>query len=92
MKEAAYKDMVHLVLAFGSPVWDPHYDGLNGELEKVQKCAALRFVTRNYTFEEGSMAGILAVKWETLQKRMKDNRLILHYKDLKGKARMIRRC
>ena len=45
-----------------------HYDGLNEELEKVQKCVA-RFVTRNYTFEEGSMTGILAeLKLETFQK------------------------
>ena len=31
-----------------------------------------RFEPRNYTFEEGSMTGILAeLKWETLQKRRK---------------------
>ena len=48
-----------------------------------------RFVTRNYTFEKGSMTGILAeLKWETLQKRRKDDRLILLYKGLKGKARI----
>ena len=39
--------------------------------------------------ETGSMTGILEeLKWETLQKRMKDNRLILLYKGLKGKARI----
>ena len=32
--------------------------GLQEELEKVQNRAA-RFVTKNYTFEEGSMTGIL---------------------------------
>ena len=72
----------------GSSVWDPHYDGLYDELEKVQKHAAM-FVTRNYTFEKGSMSGILAdLKWETLQKRRKDYRLILRYKGLKGNARI----
>ena len=100
MKEAAYKGMVHPILEYGSSVWDSYYDGLNDELEKVQKRAAW-FVTRNYTFEESSMAGILAeLKLETLQKKRKDNRLILLYKGLKGKARtptddlipMIRRC
>ena len=53
---------------------------------------AARFVTRNYSYETGSMAGILEeLKWETLQKRIKDNRLILMYKGLKGtcKARII---
>ena len=40
-------------------------------LEKVQKRAA-RFVTRNYTYEKGSMTDILKkLKWESLQKRRK---------------------
>ena len=75
------------ILEYGSTVWDPHCNGLNDELENVQKRAA-RFVTRNYSYETGSMTGILKeLKWETLQKRRKDNRLILMYKGLKGKAR-----
>ena len=46
------------------------------DLEKVQKRAA-RFVTRNYTYEKGSMTDILKkLKWESLQKRRKDNRII----------------
>ena len=46
-------------------------------------------VTRNYTFEEGSMTGILEqLKWESLKKRRTGNRLILLYKGLKGKARI----
>ena len=57
-------------------------------IENVQKRAA-RFATRNYSYETGSMTGILEeLKWETLQKRRKDNRLILLYKGLKGKARI----
>ena len=52
----------------------------------MQKRAA-RFVTGNYNYETGSMTGILGqLKWEFLKKRRKDNRLILLYKDLKGKA------
>ena len=59
---------------------------LQEELKSVQKCAA-RFVTGNYSYETGSMAGILGqLKWESLKKRRKDNRLILLYKGLKGKA------
>ena len=55
----------------------------------MQKRAA-RFVTRTYSRETGSMTGILEeLKWETLQKRRKDNRLILMYKGLKGKARIL---
>ena len=37
-------------------------------------------MTRNYSYETGSMTGILEeLKWETLQERRKDNRLILMY-------------
>ena len=47
-------------------------------------------MTRNYSYETGSMTGILEeLKLETLQKRRKDNRLILLYKSLKGKARIL---
>ena len=88
MKEAAYKSMVRPILEYGNTVWDPHCIGLIDELENVQKRAA-RFVTRNYSHETGSMTGILVeLKWETLQKRRKDNRLILLCKGLKGKARI----
>ena len=44
-------------------------------------------LTGNYNYETGSMTGILGqLKWESLKKRRKDNRLILLYKGLKGKA------
>ena len=86
VKEAAYKGMVRRVLEYGSSVWDPHPDKLKKELEKVQNRAA-RFVTRNYDYETGGMTGILGqLKWESLKKRREDNRLILLYKGLKGKA------
>ena len=88
MKEAAYKGMVRPILEYGSSVWDPHPDKLQEELEKVQNRAA-RFLTRNYVYETGSMTCILGqLKWESLKKRRKDNRLILLYKGLKGKARI----
>ena len=88
MKQAAYKSMVRPILEYGSTDWDPHCIGLNDELENVQK-RAVQFVTRNYSYETGSMTGILEeLKWEALQKRRKDNRLILLYEGLKGKARI----
>ena len=88
VKEAAYKGMVRPILEHGSSVWDPHTDMLQEELENVQNRAA-RFVTRNHVYETGSMAGILGqLKRESLKKRRKDNRLILLYKGLKGKARI----
>ena len=86
VKEAAYKGLVRPVLDYDSSVWDPPGVVLQEELESVQKRAA-RFVTGNYDYETGSMTGILGqLKWESLKKRRKDNRLILLYKGLKGKA------
>ena len=77
VKEAAYKGLVRPVLDCGSSVWDPPGVVLPEELESVQKHAA-RFVTGNYNYETGSMTGILGqLKWESLKKRRKVNRLIL---------------
>ena len=71
---------------YGSSVWDTHTGKLQEELEEFQNRTA-RFVTRNYVYETGSTTGILGqLKWESLKKRRKDNRLILLYKGLKGKA------
>ena len=58
VKEAAYEGLVRPVLEYGSSVWDRHTHGVQEELEKVQTRAA-SFVTGNYSFETGSMTGIL---------------------------------
>ena len=74
------------VLDYGSSVWEPPGVVLQEELESVQK-RAVRFVTGNYNYETENMTGILwQLKWESLKKTRKDNRLILLYKELKGKA------
>ena len=70
-----------MAVRFGTPPPPPHPLGvvLQEELESVQKRAA-RFVTGNHSYETGSMTGILGqLKWESLKKRRKDNRLILLY-------------
>ena len=86
VKEAAYKGLVRPVLDYDSSVGDPPVVVLQEELESVQKRAA-RFMIGNYNYETGSITGILGqLKWESLKKRRKDNRLILLYKGLKGKA------
>ena len=59
---------------------------LQEEIENIQNRAA-RFVTSNYCFETGSMTGILQkLRWESLKKRKRDNRLVLLYKGVKGAA------
>ena len=40
MKEAAYKSMLRSIIDYGGSVRVPHCNGLNGELENVQKGAA----------------------------------------------------
>ena len=61
--QAAYKGLVHPVLDYGSSIWDPPGVVLQEELESVQKRAA-RFVMGNYSYETGSMTGILGqLKW-----------------------------
>ena len=86
VKESAYKGLVRTILEHGSLVWDPQSILLQDEPESAQKRAA-RFVTGNYFYETGSMTGILKqLKWESLKKRRKDNRLIMLYKGLKGAA------
>ena len=57
IKELAYKGLVCPVLEYDSSVWNLQSILLQDEL-KVQKGAA-RFVTGNYTYETGSMTGIL---------------------------------
>ena len=46
------------ILEYGSCVWDPQGVVLQQEIEKNPNRAA-RFVTNNYCFETGGMAGIL---------------------------------
>ena len=100
MKEAAYKGLVRPVLEYSSSVWDPSGVGFQDELEKVQNRAAM-FVTGNYNYDTGSMTSILEhLKWESLKKPRRDSRLILLFKDMKGKASIptddlippVRRC
>ena len=80
---------MHPVLDYGSSVWHPKGVVFQEEVESVEKRTA-KFVTGNYNYETGSMIGILGqLKWESLKKRRKDNRLILLYKGLKGKASIL---
>ena len=71
----------------GPPVSTPFY--ANDTKESEFRYQTFPRLLRNYVYETGSMTGILGqFKWESLKKRRKDNRLILLYKGLKGKARI----
>ena len=61
---------------------------LSGRIRKGSK-SCCKICDRKLCQETGSMIAILGqLKWESLKKRRKDNRLILLYKGLKGKARI----
>lgn len=86
VKEKAFLGLVRPGLEYASSVWDPHNLGLQKELEKVQNRAA-RFVTADYSWDPGSMTGIISrLGWKSLRVRRKESRLILFYKGLKGQA------
>ena len=79
VKEAAYKGLVLPVLDYASSVWEPSGVVLQEELESVQKRASIIVAgTCNYSYETGSMTGILGqLKWESHKKRRKDNLTIV---------------
>ena len=87
VKETAYKGLVRSILEYDSCVWDPQRVVLQQEIEKVHQNMVARFVTSSYSFETGSVTGILEkLKWESLKKRRRDSRLILLYNGLNGAA------
>ena len=90
VKKAAYIGLVCPVLDYGSLIWDPPPPprcSSPGRIRESMQKRTARFVTGNYNYETGRMTGILGqLKWESLKKRRKDNRHILLYKGLKGKA------
>ena len=86
VKLQAFKGLIRPGLEYASAAWDPYQLYLQDNLEKVQKQSA-RFITGNYSYEPGSMTEILnQLKLPPLAIRRKQNRLILMYKALAGKA------
>lgn len=86
VKLQAYKGLIRPGLEYACTAWDPYQLYLQDSLERVQKQAA-RFIANNYSYEPGSMSSILTdLKLPKLSLRRKQNRVILMYKALVGKA------
>ena len=81
VKAATYKTMVRPVIEYASTVWDPTGQGDIAALEQVQRRAA-RFVFNSYTDRTpGCVTSMLdALKWEPLQQRRANNRLLMLYR------------
>ena len=79
-KAAAYNSIVRPTLEYCSSVWDPYHQKDIDKIENVQRQAA-RFVANNYSKTPGTVSNIIQdLKWNSLQSRRQQFRLILFYK------------
>ena len=80
VKDQAYKSLVRPHLEYCAIVWDPYRENQIKQLEAVQRRAA-RFVTSNYTYEEGTVTKLLQdLNWQTLKGRREQARLTMLHK------------
>jgi len=79
VRETACTNIVHPKLEYASASWHPHYKKDVSTLERVQG-KAVRFCLQNFN-ETASVTDMLSdLKWDTLEKRLKKNRLAIMYK------------
>ena len=84
VKAKCFNTLVQPILEYGSCVWDPHCECDIEKIEKVQKRAA-RFVTNNYTREEGNTRiNMRKLDWKPLQERRAQSKLNIFYKAKAG--------
>ena len=74
VKAQAYKSLIRPILEYCSSVWDPYHNYLINDLEMVQQKAA-RFVHNNFKSIAEVSKMVSNLKWPSLQKRRKINRL-----------------
>ncbi|MCG8078976.1 MAG: hypothetical protein JAY75_22405, partial [Candidatus Thiodiazotropha taylori] len=79
VKAQCYKTLVHPILEYASPVWDPYTASNITQLEAVQRRAA-RFVMGDYRTTSSTSQMIATLGWPTLQQRRTDARLVLMYR------------
>ena len=80
-RKMAYIALVRSTLEYGASIWDPHLEKDINKLENIQRKAA-RFITNNHhSREPGSMTNMLKdLGLQTLQRRRKENRLLLLFR------------
>ena len=83
VEESAYMGLLRPVLEYGSSVWNPQSILKQDEFEK--KKGQLDSWLAIYTYETGSMTGILEqLKWKSPKKRRKDCNLIIGWLVVSG--------
>ena len=80
-KDIAYKTLVRPRLEYCCSVWDPHQKRHQDILEKTQRRAA-RFVSNKYQRTSSVTDMLGKLKWDTLQDRRTNSRLIFLFKEI----------
>ena len=84
VKASAYLLMVRPLMEYACVVWDPHYQSQVSVLEKVQRCAARRWVLSDYSYHSSVSSMLEQLNWLPLAKRRKQQRLNLCYQIMNG--------
>ena len=79
LKELAYISMVHSILEYICPIWDPHLSGDIDKLKRVQRLATW-FIKLDYNFTSSIIAMLNEVGWDSLEERQQKVRLGLFFK------------
>ncbi len=79
IKEITYNTLVRPSLDYACTVWDPYTQTQIDQVEMVQRWAA-RFVTKRYHNISRVTDRLADLKWETLQERRSNVRVVMMYK------------
>ena len=81
IKSRTYLTLVHPILEYASPVWDPHLIKDCLQIEKVQQAAAC-WVSSDYRWSSSVTSMLNHLNWPTLSLRSKISKLQIFYKAL----------
>jgi hypothetical protein len=99
IKEHAYKSLIRPIMEYATSVWDPYRQGEIKEVEKVQRLAARRVTGHTMKWHMGKNKKgeeekvfvkpselVKQLKWDSLEKRRKDDRLCNYFRAMEGRG------